>query len=267
MRLLVCGDTHGNLGHFVRHLLPAATDENVDAIVQVGDFGYTWPGDHGRFEAVDDALRARGLTMYWVDGNHDNYTDLRQRGIFESDKPEPMTDNITYLPRAARWEWDGVSFMSLGGAISIDKARRTKGLSWWPDESLSYRQIECAVAGGPVDVMLTHDCPKGVRPLEKYLESETARWGVPYKTEFASTQHRAALATVTDAVTPALLVHGHYHHRYIAEAPWDRKARVLGLDRDDQGPLSWVVLDTAGWDGTAQSLFVERPTGQGSHLS
>lgn len=267
MRILAAGDSHGNLEHFVQELLPAAVNHEVDAIVQVGDFGYTWPGSHGRFESLDAALAMAGLTLYWLDGNHDNYTDLQHRGIWGSDKPEPMTDNVTYLPRGARWEWGGVSFMAVGGAISIDKARRIQGLSWWPEESLSYGQIERAREGGEVDVMFTHDCPAGVRPLEKFLDTETARFGVPYKTEFDSTMHRKALAQVTEVAKPALLVHGHYHHRYYAEAPWDADARVLGLDRDTKGPRSWAVLDTAGWDGSAGSLLTEHPVAkEGSHL-
>lgn len=268
MRLLVAGDTHGNFSH-LQYLIREAKKAECGAIVQVGDFGFTWPGKKVFDSLVQPTLADHDLTMYWLDGNHDNYTDLQHRGIWESDKPEPMSDNVTYLPRAARWEWDGVMFMALGGGISIDKARRVKGLSWWPEESLSHSQIERARKGGPVDVMLTHDCPMGVRPLEKFLESETARFGVPYKTEFASTQHRSALATVTDVVKPRLLVHGHYHHRYIAEAPWNADDRVLGLARDTQGPSSWVVLDTEGYDGTAQSLFIDRPvsSGSGSHLT
>jgi hypothetical protein len=267
MRILVAGDTHGNFPH-LQYLIREAKKADCDTIVQVGDFGFTWPGKKVFDAVLQPYLAKHGITLYWVDGNHDNYTDLQHRGIWESDKPEPMSNNVTYLPRACRWEWDGVSFMSLGGGISIDKDRRVTGLSWWREESLSYGQIQRAIDGGPVDVMLTHDCPAGVRPLEKFLQTETARFGVPYKTEFASTMHRKALGEATAVAQPRLLVHGHYHHRYLAEAPWDADARVLGLGRDTMGPASWVVLDTEGFDGRGQSLFTEHPVAkEGGHLA
>lgn len=257
MRLLLAGDTHGNFPH-LQYLVREAVKAECDAIVQVGDFGFTWPGKNIFDAVLQPYLAKHGITLYWVDGNHDNYTDLRERGIWESDKPEPMSDNVTYLPRAATWEWDGVRFMAMGGGISIDKDRRTTGLSWWPEESLSYAQIDKAIGKGQVDVLLTHDCPAGVDALEFFLDEQTAYYGVPYKTERASTLHREALAQVTDAVRPRLLVHGHYHHRYLAPAPWSPKDTgdtVVGLARDTQGALSWTILDTEGWDGTAMSLL------------
>jgi predicted phosphodiesterase len=255
MRLLIAGDTHGNLPHLRRELIPAAHENCADAIVQVGDFGYTWPGRPERFELLHAALDEANLPLYWLDGNHDNYTDLKDRGIFDSDRPEPMTDRITYLPRSATWDWDGVKFMSLGGAISIDKARRLRGLSWWPEESLSYAQVERAMDVGKVDVLLTHDAPTGVRPLQKYLDLESSRLGVGYKIDAESTAHREALRAVCNETQPELLIHGHYHHRYLDAAPWAEDATVVGLDRDDQGPRSWLILDTANYRGTGKQLL------------
>jgi UDP-2,3-diacylglucosamine pyrophosphatase LpxH len=256
MRLLVAGDTHGNLDHLVRELIPAAHDYMVDAIVQVGDFGYTWPRDYPEnFEALHEELDRANLPMYWLDGNHDNYTDLKQRGIFTTSAPATMTSRITYLPRGVSWDWDDVVFMSLGGAVSIDKAYRTKGLSWWPEESLSYDQINRAAEVGKVDVMFTHDCPAGVRSLEKYLQQESERMRVGYKIDAESTAHREALRAVCNETQPELLIHGHYHHRYLDAAPWAEDATVVGLDRDDQGPRSWLILDTANYRGTGKQLL------------
>lgn len=247
-RVLVAGDTHGNVEHF-QYLADQAVNHGCQAIVQVGDWGYTWPGrEHERVAAVQGMLRRAGLTLFWLDGNHDNFTHLDYIGALDADEPVVIADDITYLPRGCVWEWSGVRFMSLGGAVSIDKARRIPGLSWWPEETLTLAQVEKAKARGPVDVMLCHDAPSGVRSLQRYLNRMTEEFRVPYKIDEASEANRALVREVADAVRPALLIHGHYHHRYWSPAPWDREhAKVLGLDRDTTNERSIFVLDMAGF--------------------
>lgn len=260
MKLLVAGDTHGNLPH-IRYLIRVAHEQSADAIVQVGDFGYTWPGDGSRFETLEALLAEANLPMLFLDGNHDNFTDLIERGAYEADAPCPISDHVTYLPRGCVWDWNGVRFMSLGGAVSIDKARRIKGLSWWPEETVSPEEEERAIAVGKVDVLFTHDAPTGVRPLQKFLDLESSRLGVGYKVDALSSAHRDTLRRVCDSARPELLIHGHYHHRYAATAPWAEDGIVIGLDRDTRGTLSWVLLNTDDYDGGAPTLLADALSG------
>lgn len=232
MKVLLAGDTHGDLPH-VAYLLRTAAREGCDRIVQVGDFGF-WPHVEPFHERVNAAARSAALTWYWLDGNHENFDVLET--TVEMDAPEPMQmdDSLWYLPRGSTWEWDSCRFMALGGAPSVDKEYRVEGATWWPQELLTQEQVTRAQSRGPVDVLLTHDAPDGVCPIV----------GPSYKGDRLSQHHRRLISAVTEAVTPRLLAHGHYHHRYSGAFG---ATQVEGLGRNSQAELSWMVLDTRAW--------------------
>jgi predicted phosphodiesterase len=232
VKILLAGDTHGDLPH-VAYLIRCAAQEGCDRIVQVGDFGY-WPHVEPFHEQVAGAARSAAITVYWLDGNHENFDVLETAVDMEAPDPQPMLDNLWYLPRASTWEWEGCRFMALGGAPSVDKAYRVEGESWWPQELLTEPQVERARSRGTADVLLTHDAPEGVCPIVTPL----------YKGDPLSQHHRQILSAVTESVQPKVLVHGHYHHRYTGAFG---QTRVEGLGRNSQEELSWMVLDTGDW--------------------
>lgn len=49
--------------------------------------------------------------------------------------PVSLSDHVTVLPRGHRWEIAGRSFVSLGGAPSVDYLQpfRHQGESWWAE--------------------------------------------------------------------------------------------------------------------------------------
>lgn len=53
------------------------------------------------------------------------------------------------------------SFLCLGGAISIDKMERTPYVSWWPEEEITFHDIDNALSNlekvnNKVDYVITH---------------------------------------------------------------------------------------------------------------
>lgn len=56
----------------------------------------------------------------------------------------------------------------ISGAWSIDRAYRTEGLDWWPDEELNmkqcYKALEMYTEIKP-DIVITHDCPTSILAL------------------------------------------------------------------------------------------------------
>lgn len=171
-------------------------------------------------------------------GHPRSHMALRPRGVWWSDntRRRPISHHITHLPRGHRFELDGVSFLALGGAYSIDKPYRIVNESWWPEETITDEEMALAISGGPVDVMLTHDAPTGVNPFGP----ET----VGNKDEYPeSWQNRLRLRMVVDACTPRVLFHGHYHHTY-RERLEDTGTEVIGLGRDGD-VTSWRVLNPA----------------------
>lgn len=244
--ILVAGDIHGDLKHLV-YLYEVAAEEQVDAIVQVGDFGY-WENEQigiDFLDAAEEGFLLTGVPMCWIDGNHENLPLLIER--YGPAAPGGHCRNkegfwriragVWYIPRGTRWVWRGRHFMGLGGAYSIDKAHRIKlqrqdgHQRWFPTEQLTDADVERALADDArLDVLFTHDRPREARvPWDRH----DILLAVP---------NQERIQQVVDRLRPRLLIHGHLHLRY-----QDRLAStgtiVEGLGSSNTEPLeSWLKL-------------------------
>lgn len=235
-RILMLGDTHGN-GPFTRAAIEYAAENGCDTIVQVGDFGHGWRESPAFYGEVHRALVKRDITLYWVDGNHENHDDIAE-GMQGSPGPTALIaryPRIVYLPRGFRWEWWGQAWMALGGAASVDRLDRKEGVSWWPGELLTNEDVEYATRPGRVHVVVSHDAPFGVDiPGIGTGSAPNTDSGFPLICLQESSEHRRRVRDVIDVVRPDLIVHGHFHVRYQAfyELPGGGRTLVQGLDCD-----------------------------------
>ncbi|MBB5167134.1 metallophosphoesterase [Mycobacterium sp. AZCC_0083] len=239
-KILVAGDWHGN-GAWGQKVIHHARKSGADTIIHVGDFGWwsvldrdTWK--YLRF--LQENLQECGVTLHWVDGNHENHDDLEEWVDAFDHQPwsAPNYPNIIHMPRGHRWEWWGQTWMSLGGAHSVDRLQRTPGKSWWDGEHISDADVARAIGDGShVDVMVTHDCPYGVAIPGIHADDklDAARSGWPLSEIEASTVNRKQLQKVVDVVRPAVLFHGHYHNRYnsLYTGP-AHVTQIIGMDMD-----------------------------------
>jgi hypothetical protein len=118
----------------------------------------------------------------------------------------------------------------------------TASKDWWPQEELTPVDLSRWITGGPVDVVLTHDAPAGVRIPGIDRMSGVGYWGA--QAIDTAEKHRILLADALEPTRPAVVVHGHFHVRY--ETVWrypGGKAMVLGLDCDGYPPPrnTWLV--------------------------
>lgn len=231
---VVAGDWHGSFKQaekVIRH----THELGLDTIFHVGDFGI-WNNDKPFLNQMHFLLNQWEIEMYFIDGNHENFDMLYEKKILE-DGTRYVRDRITYIPRGYRWEWHGMTFLGLGGAVSIDKDFRVEGRSWWAQEALTDEDILTAQSGGPVDVMFTHDSPAsapnsitddwhGQMQAMKYYGKENLA---------ACTDHRKRLQEAADVNTPRLLFHGHYHRAmngiYMHGDEKHTVGEVFGLDQ------------------------------------
>ena len=246
-KVLFLGDTHGSIPHCAK-AAKVAKRMGADVIVQVGDWGMTWP-EHpprDRVKALSNALAQSGVPMVFIDGNHECFDELERRGATtDVGRFVELAPGVTYAPRGFAWEWDGVRFLSLGGAFSVDIdpdpfcrppwPGRVLGHSYWLQETITYADVDRAITEGPVDIMITHDAPELPDELRWFMEKNH------YKLDGASRSNRVAIRSVMDVVKPKLLVHGHIHHRYNDRLD---DTVVCGLARDGDGRDSWVFIDT-----------------------
>lgn len=237
--VLFAGDWHGNLYQAEAAVLAAAA-RGIKVIVQAGDFGLWTPKQETfRFlKGLNNVLVQHDIVLYWVDGNHECFPHLYEWPIGD-DGTRQIRTNIFHLPRGLRWEWLGVKFVALGGAHSVDKDYRVHGEEWWPEEHVTYAEIQQVIDGGPADVMIMHDVPAGVPNLitdDPLGQHQAARWFGEHNIG-AATMHRAILAQAYEVVNPGLIVHGHYHKRYTRKfvTPQGRNGTVICLDEGAHG--------------------------------
>ena len=105
-------------------------------------------------------------------------------GVWYGGKIHRIKEHVLHLMRGQIYEIEGKTFFTFGGGISIDKAYRTPGRSWWPEEEPSYAECEEALAnleahGNKVDYVITHACPRFIMrnqlcQIHKMMEANCA---------------------------------------------------------------------------------------------
>jgi hypothetical protein len=231
MRLAFAGDWHLHLGWAPR-VVRAAGSAGAQVLIQLGDFGF-WRSNHGvaYLAEVDRAARDAGLQVWVVPGNHEDYDLIEQLPADDAGR-SVAARNVLVLPRGYRFTVDGVSFLAVGGAVSVDRASRVPGRSWWPQEAVTAAQEAQIVAeAAATHVLLCHDSPAGVPlPLPPPSPRAVALLG-PVLSE--AREHRGRIRRIADAIRPAWILHGHYHVGFRARLRGGTyTSDVVGLDQD-----------------------------------
>jgi Calcineurin-like phosphoesterase len=245
--VVIAGDWHANVGwmkHVIQQVPVLLPNEENRIIIQLGDFAIWTTEEREKYLGlVTDELSLVDAQLWFLDGNHEDYDFLQS--IMTPDRlvggKYSLTNRIYYLPRSHQWNWHGAGWMALGGAVSVDKACRTEGVDWWPQEELSRGDVESATAqtGGPVEILLTHDCPSSVnlhlgRPPQWWNIADVAR----------ADAHRALLQEVVDELAPYHIIHGHYHQLYSQYVAMTHgKVSMTGLNMDGSSE-NYLVFDT-----------------------
>ena len=242
-KVMVAGDWHRNQrwGPAAVHAGCAALGKQHPKIVlQLGDFGI-WDGEWGAryLRVLNEALAKEDAWLVFIDGNHEDFNVLGKLRESTSGDLIQIKGRIWWATRGSRWEWQGKTWLALGGAVSPDAATRRQGYSWFPEEEISPVDTAKTILGGTADVMLTHDCPSGVHhafdPPPPWWDSrDLAR----------SDRHRERLQGICELVRPSLLLHGHLHRAYArtGDFGWG-SCEITGLDMDGTKG-NWVILDT-----------------------
>lgn len=245
MRILLIGDTHGNFAHLERRARKAKVRFDVDVAFQLGDFGFVWDKRSAeKLFNLNEILAQIDLPLYWLDGNHENFELMEEEYGIDRLAPEfkQMFSHITYSGRGNTWEWDGVKFMSYGGAVSVDKGRRVPYLSWWPHEEIIPEHVS-ALPNTKIDVLLSHDSPDIPDKLQTHLKM--FGWGLSAKLEYESRQNSRQINRIIEKTRPHHVYHGHMHYDYkdVMEFPHGR-VEVRGLNESSTGNAAIWIVDT-----------------------
>lgn len=205
----IFGDWHGSLGWGLGSI-DAAAKAGAQALIHVGDFGLDFPGkNRGRYEKkLNMTLAEREMMLVVSLGNHDNWDTASELEV-QDDGLAHFRSNIKVLPRGGRTIVEGLTVGGLGGAHSVDQKYRKEGRDWWSTEEPTQEEADRLVAGGPVDILITHDVPAGV-PMGSDLKLSADVIARAEKT-------RILLDDVVRRLKPPHLFAGHWHQRRIHE--------------------------------------------------
>ncbi len=171
--LYITGDTHGFIDRF--YGISKMDDDKFtedDYLIVSGDFGFVFQtrGTMAYLEEREalDSLEEKPYTILFVDGNHENFDRINHEFPTESWKGgriHRIRKNVIHLMRGHVFDIDGKKIFTMGGGYSRDKASRTEGFSWWPEEMPSnaeYRQATASLkeCDNKVDLIITHTAPQ-----------------------------------------------------------------------------------------------------------
>lgn len=202
MRIFLTGDTHG-IGGFRRfdlfNRLVGSGLIKEDYLVVLGDFGCPFNNTTDVYNYQNEIkalekLSEMSWTTLFVDGNHENFTNLKnlpeveflggKAGQFVT---EDKKLSIYHLKRGEIYNFEGMKAFCFGGAFSIDRSMRILGHSYWEEEEASYQEISYAEnkldsVNWQVDLVLTHTGPTSLtreawyRDQREEIKDRTADW-------------------------------------------------------------------------------------------
>jgi len=212
MKFLILGDVHGYWTAMNVTIAKAIRQHpDITHIVQVGDLGYGWPRSEP-FKASRAYFDDEAMAIYnaaeklWIDGNHENHDRIdgeRGYGVYVQ-RPEKWMPDWTYMPRGSVLEVDGYRVMFFGGAASVDKHTRIEGVSWWPQENITYSQVAETLEkeNGKIDALFSHEHAARIPYSDEHHKSEHA----------ISKGNRAMLDVIVETYQPEFCFFGHHHY-------------------------------------------------------
>lgn len=172
--LAITGDTHGEEGRFLHPEEPANKYlQKGDYLFICGDFGYLFDDSYRETKFLKYLAEDIPFTICFCDGNHENFNTLNSYEVSEwkggkvhvIKRDKDGIAKVIHLMRGQVFEIERKKIFVFGGAYSIDKATRTEGRSWWPQEIPSEEEKDEAIknlesANWEVDYIITHAAPE-----------------------------------------------------------------------------------------------------------
>ncbi len=167
--IFITGDIHGN--GFTR--LRNAEKLGCKILIVCGDFGYIW-NDLKRNKYNLSIISKIGITILFLDGNHENFDILEQYLIskmFGGDV-QMISQNIIHLLRGQVYTIGNKKIFVMGGANSTDKEYMIENNSWWNQEVPNKEERERGILnlkeeGNKINIILTHTAPSNILKIMK----------------------------------------------------------------------------------------------------
>lgn len=160
--LYITGDKHGNKDSLY-HVIQETKLANGDWLIILGDFGFIWNGEWKKNLYKISKMTEGNLLV--VLGNHENY-DIIEKQMASAWYEEVgnyayhPSENVYIVFDGGYYELCGKKIFCVNGANSTDRYNRIEGRDWWPQEELTYEQMDsiaCEMDKHPeVDIVCSH---------------------------------------------------------------------------------------------------------------
>ena len=210
--VIVCGDLHGEWGSINKLI----NKRKPSIILQCGDYGW-WPKMHNiygisvtggfgkwsQYGIKNVYQNQTSAKIYWCDGNHEDHWSLREE--FNSiNGPAEIQKDVLYMKRGSVLTLpDGRNVLFVGGAYSIDKQWRKIGWDWFPEETITQKDIE-NLPEVRIDIVISHTCPLEFQ--DELMTSDDGRCRQKFKDP-----SMLALSYILKKYSPPLWYFGHFH--------------------------------------------------------
>ena len=135
--IYITGDTHGLIDFDKLNYFKTIYTSEKDVLIILGDAGIAWSEEE--LEHTISKYELLGITIIFIDGNHENFSMLNNLPIVEmyGAKMHKISNNIYHVLRGEIMTINNLNFLCLGGAISIDKHYRILNKSYWLEEEIT----------------------------------------------------------------------------------------------------------------------------------
>lgn len=193
---LVTGDTHGRVAERLAQIHTSLPDYDPaeTAVIILGDAGFNFFLNKTDIK-TKAAASSFGYTIYCVRGNHEERPENLSEYHLEFDGNvdnfiyiDDCHPNIRFFADGVKYNIDGYSVLTIGGAYSVDKWYRLakagveddtdpnyfkpKKTGWFPDELLDEEEREAIledIKGNKYDFVFSHTCPLEWEPRDLFL--------------------------------------------------------------------------------------------------
>lgn len=227
-RVFIRGDTHGNTDWVPDFCKDNETTKN-DVMIILGDSAFRFEGPKNSREiARKSATNNYNLTFFILRGNHDRpYNEggdvsLTQCPLLDWSNPpmwhDPNYPNLWYFQDGEKYTIKDKTFLTVGGAYSVDKFYRlSRGWTWYEHEQLEsheFTDILDRFYDMRMDYILTHTCPISWEPTWLFMS------GIDQSTVDKTTEH--FLEDISRYVSYNHWYFGHFHddHNFGCISPY-----------------------------------------------
>lgn len=236
-RIFIRGDTHGNTDWVPDFCKENKTTKN-DVMIILGDSAFRFEGPKNSREiARKSATNNYSLTFFILRGNHDRpYNEgedvsLTQCSLLDKSNPpmwhDPNYPNLWYFQDGEKYTIKNKTFLTIGGAYSVDKFYRlSRGWTWYENEQISdelHLDILDRFHDLRFNYILTHTCPISWEPTWLFIN------GIKQSMVDKSTEYY--LEDVLRYISYDHWFFGHYHDDHyfgkISQYDWNGDTTML----------------------------------------